>query len=207
MPADRGAVTRTKFISVATDLIRRNGYTGTTVDDICARSGLTKGAFFHHFKTKDDLVRACLMQWDAGAAAMESRAPFQQAAHPRDRVLGYMDLYIALFDDPQMVKSCLAGTTVQEVADTNAPLRDAANFCFVNAIGRFSSLLDAACHGARPRVNTRELAALWMATVQGSLILSKAAQDADVIRRNLQQVKDYIANKLATPARKGSKRS
>jgi hypothetical protein len=45
-----------------------------------------------------------------------------------------MDFYIAMFDDPAIVKSCLAGTTVQEVADSNGPLRDAANVCFVNAI-------------------------------------------------------------------------
>ena len=100
VPRDRGAETRETFVAVATDLIRRNGYTATTVDDICAGAGLTKGAFFHHFKTKDDLVSACLTQWDAGAAALEANGPFQTLTDPRQRALGYMDLYIAIFDDP-----------------------------------------------------------------------------------------------------------
>ncbi len=207
MALDRGAATREKFIGVATELIRRNGYSATSVDDICARAGLTKGAFFHHFKTKDDLVGACLAQWDADAAAMESNAPFQQVTDPRQRALGFMDFYIAVLATPDMVASCLAGTTVQEVADTNAALRDAANLCFVNAVGRFRALLDQACRAARPRIDTSELATLWMVTIQGSLILAKASQDPTVIQRSLTQVRDLIAGRILSTPRKGAKRS
>lgn len=196
MRTPRGADSRATFIAVATELIRRNGYVATTVDEICARAGLTKGAFFHHFKTKDELGEACLSAWDQSAAAMEARAPFQTISDVRAQAIGYMDFYIALFDNPNLLKSCLAGTTVQEVADTNPPLRDAANACFVNAGGRFRALLDAACRGARPRVDTASLAALWMATIQGSLILSKASQDGAVIRKNLEHVKAYIAGHI-----------
>jgi TetR/AcrR family transcriptional repressor of nem operon len=193
VPTTRGADSRRTFIAVATELIRRNGYVATTVDEICARAGLTKGAFFHHFKTKDELGEACLVQWDQGAVAMEARAPFQSMSDARARAIGYMDFYIALFGNPNLLTSCLAGTTVQEVADSNPPLRDAANACFVNAGGRFCALLDAACRGARPRVDTASLASLWMATIQGSLILSKASQDGAVVRKNLEHVKSYIA--------------
>lgn len=205
MNVDRGAATRQNLIAVATDLIRRNGYMATTVDEICARAGVTKGAFFHHFETKDRLAEACLEQWDRGAAVMESRGAFQTVADARKRALGYMDFYIGIFDNPNLVKSCLAGTTAQEVADTNPPLRHAANVCFDNAIGRFQAFLDDACRGSRRRVDTASLAALWMATIQGSLILSKASQDAAVIRRNLEHVKTYIAGHLPPRSRRRPK--
>src|SRR5262245_16381612 len=43
---------RTRLLDAAMQVIRARGYSGTTVDDICAAAGLTKGAFFHHFKSK-----------------------------------------------------------------------------------------------------------------------------------------------------------
>jgi TetR/AcrR family transcriptional regulator, transcriptional repressor for nem operon len=203
MPQDRALATRGAIVAAASDLIRQNGYTATTVDHICARAKVTKGAFFHHFRTKDEAVQAALAQWNQGAAAMEATAPFQSAKSPRARALGYMDLYISVFDNPAQLKSCLAGTTVQEVADSNEPLRDAANMCFTGAHARFQTLLDDACRGSRKRIDTAGLASLWMAAVQGSLILFKASQDASLIRRNLEHVRTYIASQLP----KGVKRS
>jgi hypothetical protein len=75
--------------------------------------------------------------------------------------------------------------------------------CFTEAHSRFQTLLDDACRGSRKRIDTAGLASLWMAAVQGSLILFKASQDASLIRRNLEHVKTYIASQLP----KGVKRS
>ena len=76
------------------------------------------------------------------------------------------------------------------------PLRDAANVCFRNAEARFQSPLDYACKTARKPAGTASLAALWIATIQGSRILFKASRDASVILRNLEHVKQYIGGFL-----------
>ncbi|MEX2260692.1 MAG: TetR/AcrR family transcriptional regulator [Bryobacteraceae bacterium] len=196
MAQERAVATRQKLIRAATELIRRKGYAATSIDHVCEQSGVTKGAFFHHFKTKEDLAEACLAAWDCQAAAMEEAAPFQAIRNPRKKVLGYMKFFADVFDNPKILKSCLAGTTAQEVADTNPPLRDAANVCFRNAEKRFQALLDDACATARKPVDTASLARLWIATMQGSLILSKASEDGSVIRKNLEHVKQYIAGFL-----------
>lgn len=203
VPQARAIATRRKLLQSATELIRRQGYAATTIDQVCAHSGITKGAFFHHFKTKEELAEACLLAWDQMTAAREAGARFQRAADPRRKVLGYMEFFAGLFDDPRTPKSCLAGTTVQEVAGTNAALRTAANHCFKNAEKRFQALLDDACRASRKRVNTAGLASLWIAAIQGSLILAKASRDASVIRGNLEHLKQHIAGFL--PRGKGRK--
>jgi len=192
----RAVATQRKLIGAATELIRRKGYVATTIDDICEQSGVTKGAFFHHYKTKEELAVAALEAWDEMVEAMEESAPFQKVKAPRKRVVAYMEFLIGVFTAPGTLKSCLAGTTAQEVSDTNPALRNGANACFVNAQARFQEILDAACKGSRKRVNTASLSALWMATIQGSLILYKASQDAAVIRGNLEHVKRYITDCL-----------
>ena len=47
---------KTKLLEAALQVIRTKGYAATTVDDICEQAGVTKGSFFHHFKSKDELA-------------------------------------------------------------------------------------------------------------------------------------------------------
>jgi len=51
---------KSKLLDAALQVIRTKSYTATTIDDICATASLTKGSFFHHFKSKEDLALAAL---------------------------------------------------------------------------------------------------------------------------------------------------
>jgi TetR/AcrR family transcriptional repressor of nem operon len=44
---------RTKLLKAALSAIRTKGYSATSVDELCTAAGVTKGACFHHFKSKD----------------------------------------------------------------------------------------------------------------------------------------------------------
>jgi TetR/AcrR family transcriptional regulator, transcriptional repressor for nem operon len=196
MPQQRASETRRQLIDSATDVIRRGGLHAATVEVVCARTKVSKGAFFHHFRTKEELAEACLKNWDASAVAMEAMAPFQQFIDPRERLLGYLDFYIALFKNPAVHKSCLAGVTVQEVGGQNPTLRAASNECFFHAERRLQTILDEAFQGAKAKPNTASLAALWMAAIQGALILCKASGDEAVLGATLNHVKAYIEGLL-----------
>lgn len=56
---DAGEVSREAFLRAATQLVNEHGYRGASVDRISARLNVTKGSFYHHNETKDDLVVAC----------------------------------------------------------------------------------------------------------------------------------------------------
>jgi len=55
--------TKRKLVDAGVNLMRRRGFNATTVDDICAAAGVTKGAFFHYFKSKDDLATAAVIRF------------------------------------------------------------------------------------------------------------------------------------------------
>src|SRR5262245_25245203 len=80
-----------KILDAALMVIRIKGYTATTVDDLCAASHVTKGAFFHHFKSKDDLAIAAAEHWSEMTDALFSAAPYHAYPDPLDRVIGYID--------------------------------------------------------------------------------------------------------------------
>ncbi|MCX8094833.1 MAG: TetR/AcrR family transcriptional regulator [Caldisericia bacterium] len=59
----KGEGTKKKIIEVATYLFNDNGYDKTSVQDICEKAGVSKGAFFHHFPTKEFLFLEILNEF------------------------------------------------------------------------------------------------------------------------------------------------
>jgi hypothetical protein len=109
-----------------------------------------------------------------------------------DKAIACMDFFVSVFSAPRHMKSCLAGTIVQEVSETHPTLRKAANACFLSGEKAIKSLLDDASAASGRKLDTAALASLWMATMQGSLILCKASRNSSVIADNLKQLRRYI---------------
>src|SRR6202167_2796537 len=78
---------RIRLLDVALRLLRERGYNATTVDDLCAAAGVTKGAFFHHFDGKESLGVAAAEYWSETTGAFFAAAPYHLHADPLQRVL------------------------------------------------------------------------------------------------------------------------
>src|SRR5208282_5510962 len=85
-----------KLLDAALQVIRAKGYTATRVEDICAAASLTKGSFFHHFKSKEDLALAAAEHWNEITGGLFLAAPYHLLHDPRERLLAYVDLRKAL---------------------------------------------------------------------------------------------------------------
>jgi AcrR family transcriptional regulator len=59
----RSEETRTKILEASIKLFSAHGFNAASVDDICAEAGISKGAFYHHFKSKQELFLALLDGW------------------------------------------------------------------------------------------------------------------------------------------------
>jgi AcrR family transcriptional regulator len=59
----RGESTRNSILNASVKLFSERGFNAASVDDICAEAGVSKGAFYHHFKSKHDLFMALLDSW------------------------------------------------------------------------------------------------------------------------------------------------
>lgn len=133
-----------KLLEAAVKLIRSNGFAGTSVDQLCAEAGVTKGAFFHHFASKEALGVAAAEYWSASTGGFFAEAPFHALPDPVDRVLGYIDLRIALIGGPPEAFSCVAGTLVQEAFRSSAAIRVAAEASIMANARALEADLDAA---------------------------------------------------------------
>lgn len=173
--AARSAATRQKLVDAAIALVRAQGYSGTSVDELCARAGVTKGAFFHHFANKDALAAEAARYWGRRADAMFGEHVARPAQDPLDRVLAYLDQRTAMMDGTLAGCTCYAGTLVQEAYDSSDDLREA---CREAIFGHAASLepdIEAAlqAHGVAA-VSAASLALHIQAVIQGAFVIAKA---------------------------------
>eukprot|EP01042_Synura_sphagnicola_P034642 gene34642-44415_t len=81
---------RTRLLEAARDVIRAKGFAATSVDDLCRAAAVTKGAFFHHFASKEALGVAAAEFWTQEVTPFFAAAPYHQPADALDRVLAYV---------------------------------------------------------------------------------------------------------------------
>jgi TetR/AcrR family transcriptional regulator, transcriptional repressor for nem operon len=195
---------RTRLLDAAMQVIRAQGYSATTVDDICGAAELTKGAFFHHFKSKEDLAVAAAAHFSDRAEQRFGAAPYRELPDPLDRLLGYIDFRSAIIDGPIPEFTCLLGTMVQEAYDTHPAIRRACDtYIGVHVAGLARDIEEAKARYAPAAMWSAESLALHMqAVLQGAFILAKAKGGAAVargcvahLRRYLEQLFDRRTNK------------
>src|SRR5215468_5601320 len=175
---------RTRLLDAAMAVIRAQGYSATTVDDICRAAGLTKGAFFHHFESKEDLAVAAARHFSEMAERLFGGAPYRELADPLDRVLGYIDLRAAILEGPIPEFTCLLGTMVQEAYDTHPTIRQACDTYISVHVARLAPDIAAAKALYAPEApwSAESLAFHTQAVLQGAFILAKAKGGPEIAR-------------------------
>src|SRR5271154_2535221 len=109
-PASKPETARNRLLNAALRIIREKGYHATSGDELCVAAGVTKGAFFHHFRSKEDLAVAAAEHWSMTSGGLFAGAPYHGFADPLDRVMGYLDFRAALIAGTTAEFTCLVGT-------------------------------------------------------------------------------------------------
>jgi TetR/AcrR family transcriptional repressor of nem operon len=185
---------KTRLLNAALLVIRARGYSDTRIEDVCHAARLTKGSFFHHFKSKEELALAAAEHFYNMADSLFTTAPYRSLKDPLDRLLGYVDFRKALLEGTLPEFTCLFGTMVQETYQTHPLILEA---CARN-MAAHAAMLEADIAAAMDRygvhaAGTAESLALYMqAVLQGAFILAKATGGPAVVATCLDHLHRYI---------------
>lgn len=186
--------TKQNLLNAAFSVIRAKGYTATTVDELCAAAGVSKGAFFHHFASKEDLAVAAAGQWSEVTGSLFEEAPYHDADDPLDRLLGYVAFRKQLIQGALPEFTCLVGTMTQEAYGTSPAIQKA---CWDSISGHANTLIadiEAAMdrYGVKQEFTAESLALHTQAVLQGAFIVAKASGDPQRAVESIDHLQRYL---------------
>jgi TetR/AcrR family transcriptional repressor of nem operon len=194
MPIPSPHQSKTKLLGAAFDVIRAKGYAASTVDDICHAAGVTKGSFFYHFKSKDDLALSAAAYWGETTEGFFGAAPYHKLEDPFERLVGYVDFRAEILQGDVPDYTCLLGTLVQETYATHPDIRAACDKVLSAHIAILARDIEAAKRLYAPDAEwSADSVGYFIQTVlQGAFIFAKAKQGPDVARQSLAHLRRYL---------------
>jgi TetR/AcrR family transcriptional regulator, transcriptional repressor for nem operon len=195
---------RIRILDAAMTLIRAKGYAGMSVDELCAAAGVTKGAFFHHFQSKEALAVAAAAHFSDMADSVFAQAPYQALTDPAGRVLGYLAFRRAILQGNLPDFTCLLGTMVQETFETSPAIRQACDTHISSHAAMVAGEIAAAKALYAPSADwsAESLGFFTQAVIQGAFILAKAKNGPEVADACLAHLENYVALLLDQPETK-----
>ncbi len=186
--AARKARTRAEIFDHAARLFRLRGYAGTNIDDIMLAAGLTRGAFYAHFTSKDDLFAEVIRAGHGLLAKV-------RASDAKTALADY-------FDKEQLTANAQACTLAALPGDVaRAPM--AARLAYANALYALVGEL------ARGRARKLDADATTVAILAvGALVLARASGDtrmSDWLLRCARRAAQPLLKPRALPSRKRSR--
>lgn len=191
-------LTRDRILRMAQGLILEKGYGGTSLADIVGALGVTKGAFFHHFGSKDELARALIQRY-----ADRDHLSFHEFARRADALtddpVQSALLLVGLFEEAlaqreRPVRGCLFAAYVYQQAQFEPEVRAFLRTTFDGWVRLFETKFDAALQAKPPRlpVTARDLGEMMVALFEGAIILGRAFEDPKAMARQVRQFRSYL---------------
>ena len=202
----KGQETREKLLATAESLILENGYAGMSLDSLLAETGLTKGAFFHHFAGKAALAQAVLERYAANDHALFvgfSERADRLSDDPLERVLIFLRLFEEHLDGlnapfPGCVFASYTYESRQFGPEVKIYIRDSLNAWIALCEAKFDVLI-----AARPsveKVTARQLSELLTSIIEGGFIIANAMGDATWTQRQIAEFRRYLKLLFAAPS-------
>jgi TetR/AcrR family transcriptional repressor of nem operon len=188
-----------RLLAAAKALVLANGYAGTTVDSICEKAGLTKGSFYHFFKSKEELGLAVLEWSMRKGGEILGNGPHLSVADPVGQAFAYLE-HVEHCSNELWANGCLLGTFSLELAETNEKMQKTVSRMFSEVGDIFAARFAPIMEQADGMPSARDLANQYLAILEGSIILAKAHRDPSRIASALRAFRENLALLAARPA-------
>jgi TetR/AcrR family transcriptional repressor of nem operon len=200
----RARETREKILQAAARLFALKGYHDTKLEEVLATAQVSKGAFFHHFRDREDLGFAVL-DWHMGQrrllldAIEQELPPLAQDAPPLQRVFRRLDAIQEMARRRASLKGgCVIGNLSTALSDCHDGFRTRLAGCFDEMAEEFRPHLEVAARPLRRtiRPDACELARYVVTVIEGAIMQARTLGDADLMARQFALLKEHLQKKL-----------
>lgn len=190
----KSEATRRLILEHAFDLIYKNGYQATSIDDIIATTQLTKGAFFYHFKNKEEMGLAVINELMYDGMYKEMTQGLATSANPADDLYNLFYNLLMLNPYMQVKYGCPANNFMQEMA----PLNDNFNKAMAKLVTEWHQCIEACIRNGqangiiRKEIVPAQVAYYIMSGYGGIRILGKVYNTTACYEVYLKELRRYL---------------
>jgi len=194
----KGERTREHILATAETLILERGYSGTSIDEIINKSGLTKGGFFYHFDGKADLARHLMLRYldrDMAFFVDLSERANSLVEDPLQQFLLFLKLLAeSMAELPATHPGCLIASFTYEAQQFDDEVKGLNAEGLLSWRKLFMSYLEeiAAKYPPKTEQALEELADMLSSILEGGIIMSKVLEDSGALPSQLLQYRNYI---------------
>lgn len=187
-------LTRDKILQAAAAEIHRQGFQAASIAHILADTGLTKGALYHHFPSKQTLGLAVVDEVIRTGLEARLLTPMREADEPLDTLLAYMDSRIRNMTDDAFVLGCPLNNLVQEMS----PVNDEFKMHLNHILQTWQAVIEQALIKGQAQNRIRgdvdcEAAALFIVSAwEGCWGMAKNRQSAQTYRTCMAQLRQFV---------------
>lgn len=182
----KGLETRQQIVEVADVLFYRQGFDHTSFASIASEVGISRGNFYYHFKTKDEILDA-VIQYRLEKTQLMLDQWQMQGSTPRERILCFINILVM---NKAKIKQfgCPVGTLTSELSKLTHPAHGDATQLFSLFESWLSSQFSVLGFGRKSKNHAMHL----LARSQGIATLISAFQDEQFIRREIKLLEQWL---------------
>ncbi|WP_336764284.1 TetR/AcrR family transcriptional regulator [Paenibacillus sp. USHLN196] len=177
---------RTKAVEVAAQLFLRQGYSYVSMDEVVRVSGVSKSNIYYHFKNKEELLQAVVQYWIAHYESELYLLLSQRERGVEERIYSFMALLSAGIEGRNYEGSCPFVTLYMQTPDTAPQVKESISRFFRELRPMVEKLFQQGLDRGefRQGIEPGPSALLFIAALEGSLILAGTARDVGIIEQS-----------------------
>lgn len=190
----KAEATRLMILQKAFELIYEKGYQTTSVDDILATTQVTKGAFYYHFKNKDDMGLAIIEEILKPSMLQSFTGPLAKNSNPLDAIYELMHHLLIKNKFLKVEYGCPAANFTQEMTPWNADFRKALDVLTDTLAKKLTLLLETGkMQGlVKKSVQCNQVVGFVLAGYWGVRNMGKLANNKKAYQAWLRELKSYL---------------
>jgi AcrR family transcriptional regulator len=186
--------TRTHILRVGFEEIYRSGFRGASVNEIIKKAKVAKGAFFHHFETKEALGYAIVDELIGALIVERWVRPLDDYDDPLDGIVRNFKKIVEQTPDEHLGLGCPLNNLIQEMSPTDKVFAEKLHLALRTWIDGIERHLKRAQRQGylRPRANVRRLAEFVVISHEGAFGIVKALRDRKVFMGLIDSLKEHL---------------
>jgi AcrR family transcriptional regulator len=185
--------TRNFIVEKTAPIFNMKGYAGTSLNDITAVTGLTKGSIYGNFANKDEVALAAF-DFNLKNVSSKIEAEMDRQSNIKDKLLVYIDIYQKFIDGSVSEGGCPVLNTAIDADDTHPKLRGRVLKAVLDWKNKIAKLVEAGI--ARKEINVdqhpEQIALTIIALVEGGIMISKLTSKTEYWDLIMGSLKKYV---------------